>query len=105
MANNHYLTPEIISKLNNLSIKARFVVEGFIVGLHKSPYHGFSVEFSEHKTKIRRLFFLLVEKQLRRVLKLPLYRSFLLTKENLERIHKSNYLVLYSYIYCSLSRF
>jgi len=50
MANHHYLTPEIISKLNNLSIKARFVVEGFIVGLHKSPYHGFSVEFSEHRS-------------------------------------------------------
>jgi len=43
------LTPEIISRLNNLSLKARFVVEGFIVGLHKSPYHGFSVEFSEHR--------------------------------------------------------
>ena len=44
------LTPEIISRLNNLSLKARYVVEGFIVGLHKSPYHGFSVEFSEHRT-------------------------------------------------------
>ncbi len=43
------LTPEIISKLDNLSLKARLVVEGFIVGLHKSPYHGFSVEFSEHR--------------------------------------------------------
>jgi uncharacterized protein (DUF58 family) len=43
------LTPEIISRLNNLFLKARFVVEGFIVGLHKSPYHGFSVEFSEHR--------------------------------------------------------
>ena len=43
------LSPEIISRLNNLFLKARFVVEGFIVGLHKSPYHGFSVEFSEHR--------------------------------------------------------
>tara|TARA_B100001971_G_C18125748_1_gene501948 strand:+ start:74 stop:967 length:894 start_codon:yes stop_codon:yes gene_type:complete len=43
------LSPEIIYRLNNLSLKARFVVEGFIVGLHKSPYHGFSVEFSEHR--------------------------------------------------------
>ena len=50
MANiKHILSPEIIGKLNNLSLKARFVVEGFIVGLHKSPYHGFSVEFSEHR--------------------------------------------------------
>ena len=49
MPSHHILTPEIISRLNNLSLKARFVVEGFIVGLHKSPYHGFSVEFSEHR--------------------------------------------------------
>jgi len=44
-----YLTPELISRLDNLSLKARMVVEGFIVGLHKSPYHGFSAEFSEHR--------------------------------------------------------
>ena len=49
MPRGHILTPDIISRLNNLSLKARFVVEGFIVGLHKSPYHGFSVEFSEHR--------------------------------------------------------
>ena len=47
--NTQVLSPEIISRLTNLSLKARFVVEGFIVGLHKSPYHGFSVEFSEHR--------------------------------------------------------
>ena len=50
MSKRNILTPEVISKLNNLSLKARFVVEGFIVGLHKSPYHGFSVEFSEHRS-------------------------------------------------------
>ena len=49
MSKNFILNPEIISRLNNLSLKARFVVEGFIVGLHKSPYHGFSVEFSDHR--------------------------------------------------------
>ncbi len=49
MSRSQYLTPEIISRLDNLSLKARMVVEGFIVGLHKSPYHGFSVEFSEHR--------------------------------------------------------
>lgn len=49
MAKSQYLTPEIISRLDNLSLRARMVVEGFIVGLHKSPYHGFSVEFSEHR--------------------------------------------------------
>lgn len=49
MAKTQYLTPELISRLDNLSLKARMVVEGFIVGMHKSPYHGFSVEFSEHR--------------------------------------------------------
>jgi uncharacterized protein (DUF58 family) len=34
---------------NNLELIARQVVEGFITGLHKSPYHGFSVEFAEHR--------------------------------------------------------
>ena len=43
------LDPSFISKLNSLELKARLVVEGFMVGMHKSPYHGFSVEFSEHR--------------------------------------------------------
>jgi uncharacterized protein (DUF58 family) len=38
-----------IPQYANLEILARTVVEGFIVGLHKSPFHGFSVEFSEHR--------------------------------------------------------
>ena len=49
MKKNQYLSADTISKLENLHIKAKKVVEGFIVGLHKSPYHGFSVEFSEHR--------------------------------------------------------
>ena len=44
-----YLKPEVISKLANIDLRARLVVEGFITGLHKSPYHGFSVEFAEHR--------------------------------------------------------
>lgn len=44
-----YLQPEIVSKLNSLDLKAKYVVEGFMVGLHKSPYHGFSAEFTEHR--------------------------------------------------------
>lgn len=43
------LNPAIISKINSLELRARFVVEGFMVGLHKSPYHGFSVEFTQHR--------------------------------------------------------
>lgn len=38
-----------IRKLGNLELLARQLVEGFITGLHKSPYHGFSVEFAEHR--------------------------------------------------------
>jgi uncharacterized protein (DUF58 family) len=44
-----YLDPEVISKLSSMDLRARLVVEGFITGLHKSPYHGFSVEFAEHR--------------------------------------------------------
>ena len=44
-----FLQPSVISKLANIELKAKFVVEGFIAGLHKSPYHGFSVEFAEHR--------------------------------------------------------
>jgi uncharacterized protein (DUF58 family) len=43
------LDPSVIAKLKTLEIKARTVVEGFMVGFHKSPYHGFSVEFSQHR--------------------------------------------------------
>jgi len=49
MKSSNYLNPDLLSKLQNLSIKAKYVVEGFMIGLHKSPYHGFSVEFSEHR--------------------------------------------------------
>ena len=38
-----------IRGLSNLELLARQLVEGFITGLHKSPYHGFSVEFAEHR--------------------------------------------------------
>lgn len=44
-----YLSPEVVSRLGGLELIARLVVEGFITGLHRSPYHGFSVEFAEHR--------------------------------------------------------
>jgi len=47
-----YLDPETIARLDNMALRARLVVEGFILGLHKSPYHGFSVEFAEHRPYI-----------------------------------------------------
>ncbi|MHC5039500.1 MAG: DUF58 domain-containing protein [Planctomycetota bacterium] len=44
-----YLNPEVLSRIAKLDLKARLIVEGFISGLHKSPYHGISVEFAEHR--------------------------------------------------------
>ena len=44
-----FLQPEALARLNNLELTARLVVEGFMSGMHRSPYHGFNVEFSEHR--------------------------------------------------------
>lgn len=44
-----YLDPKILNKITRLDLKARLIVEGFVTGLHKSPYHGFSVEFAQHR--------------------------------------------------------
>lgn len=44
-----YLVPSVVARLSNIELKAKSVVEGFMTGLHKSPYHGFSVEFAEHR--------------------------------------------------------
>jgi len=43
------LPPSALARLSNLNLIARWIVEGFISGLHKSPYHGFSVEFAEYR--------------------------------------------------------
>lgn len=44
-----YLDPAALARMKNLSLAARGVVEGFISGMHSSPYRGFSVEFAEHR--------------------------------------------------------
>ena len=44
-----YLDPKVLQQVSRLELKARLIVEGFISGLHKSPYHGSSVEFAEHR--------------------------------------------------------
>ncbi len=46
---SQYFDPAVLSKLDNLFFRARTVVEGFMSGLHSSPYVGFSVEFYEHR--------------------------------------------------------
>lgn len=44
-----YLKPEVIRQIGRLDLRAQFIVKGFFHGLHASPFHGFSVEFSEHR--------------------------------------------------------
>jgi uncharacterized protein (DUF58 family) len=44
-----YLDPTVISKISRLDLKAKYVVEGFIAGMHKSPFKGYSVEFAQHR--------------------------------------------------------
>ncbi|MDZ4121433.1 MAG: DUF58 domain-containing protein [Candidatus Cloacimonadaceae bacterium] len=43
------LTDETVAKLKKFQLTAKQIVEGFLIGLHQSPYHGFSVEFSDHR--------------------------------------------------------
>ncbi len=45
----HHIDPAALMRIKNLELRARAVVEGFLSGLHRSPYHGFSVEFTEYR--------------------------------------------------------
>ncbi len=49
VAVEQYLKPELAAQIKRLDLRAQMVVRGFLQGLHASPYHGFSVEFSEHR--------------------------------------------------------
>ena len=44
-----FLDPQTLSKLQGLELRARHIVDGYVSGIHRSPYHGFSVEFAEHR--------------------------------------------------------
>lgn len=44
-----YISPEVYNRVHKLVLRARAIVEGTIVGQHRSPYHGFSVEFRQHR--------------------------------------------------------
>ena len=44
-----YLKPEVIRQVRRLDLRAKFIIEGFLSGLHASPFQGFSTEFSEHR--------------------------------------------------------
>ncbi len=47
-----YLDPRVVARLGTLELKARTIVEGFLSGLHRSPFKGFSVEFAEYRQYI-----------------------------------------------------
>jgi uncharacterized protein (DUF58 family) len=44
-----YLDPNFLAKVGSLDLRARLLVEGYVAGMHRSPYHGFSVEFAQHR--------------------------------------------------------
>ena len=44
-----YLNPQTLASLEGLDLQARMIVEGYVAGQHASPYHGFSVEFAQHR--------------------------------------------------------
>jgi uncharacterized protein (DUF58 family) len=46
---HRYLDPLALAKVRSLELQARLIVEGYLSGMHKSPYHGFSVEFAQHR--------------------------------------------------------
>src|SRR3954465_2374962 len=48
-AQRSLIDPKTLMSIRNLELRARSVVEGFWSGLHRSPYHGFSVEFTEYR--------------------------------------------------------
>ncbi len=48
-SSTRYLNPEVVAQVQRLDLRARFIVEGFLAGLHRSPFQGLSIEFAEHR--------------------------------------------------------
>ncbi|MBL1218891.1 MAG: DUF58 domain-containing protein [Planctomycetes bacterium] len=48
-----YLSPETLARLGTFELRAKMIVEGIRSGMHRSPYHGFSVEFAEHRQYVQ----------------------------------------------------
>ncbi len=44
-----YLDPKVLARLRGLQLRARLIVEGYVSGLHRSPYQGYSIEFAQHR--------------------------------------------------------
>src|SRR4051812_8157870 len=49
MSSTSAIDPRALMRIKSLQMRARIAVEGFVKGIHRSPYHGFSVEFSEYR--------------------------------------------------------
>src|SRR6478672_3585753 len=49
LASGSLISPQALMSIRNLELRARVVVQGFWNGIHRSPYHGFSVEFTEYR--------------------------------------------------------
>jgi uncharacterized protein (DUF58 family) len=45
----NYLDPQVLASLHGLHLRAKHIVEGYVAGLHRSPYQGYSIEFAEHR--------------------------------------------------------
>lgn len=52
-ASARFLDPAVIARIGSMELRARTIVEGFLSGLHRSPYKGFSVEFAEYRQYMR----------------------------------------------------
>lgn len=52
-SNPKFLDPQTLAKLQGLELRARLIVEGYVSGVHRSPYHGFSIEFAEHREYVQ----------------------------------------------------
>lgn len=48
-----FLSPQTVAKLRGLELRARTIVEGYVAGVHRSPFHGFSIEFAQHREYVQ----------------------------------------------------
>ena len=94
-----FLQPETVVLLNSMALRAKMIVEGYIIGHHRSPYHGFSVEFAEHRAygsgdEIRHIDWKLWGKTDRYFVKQfeeeTNLKSYLLVDQSLSMTYKSN---------------
>lgn len=81
-----------INRLNNEKLYAKEMFYGYHYFEEKN-YKIEALEFTNHKTNFGKYFFLIFEKRLRNILKLPLYWSFITNKKNLNKIHDSDYII------------